>query len=1215
MPDWTSEQLSAITTGGRTLLVSAAAGSGKTATLTERIIRKLINDRADISKMLIVTFTRNSATDLRNKIAKALKERLAQNPDNAHLTSQLIKLGSAHISTIDAFYLTAIRKSFATLKLPSHFRVADPAETDLIARNVMNDTVLDFFGKREDFSALCECFEASRETEDVISKILLSLYRSCMSVPKGIDYVRQCADEATEGKDSDFLSTKYGGVIRDYLTSSFTDMVTHIERALEIARADETAPENFETGLETDRMLCLSALGILKDKDAENAYTSLSSLIKDFKAPTLKKAKNVALSERAAFCQELHKELTAFLKDVRENYLCYSDKDFAYFLQKTADNLALIYEVLKQFEDKFTEEKQNRGALDFTDIKRYALKLFVNEDGTPTKTAREYSTLFTEIYIDEYQDVDPVQDAIFTAISTPTNRFMVGDIKQSIYGFRGAEPSLFSRYRKEFAPITAADADASKLFMSKNFRCSRPVISFSNLVCKPLFSACGDVIGYTEEDDLQYGLKLPEDAWESVRVAYFAKEEKHKDAPEPVYDLTPAEAEAEYVADQIEHILKHGRLVQPRVAKDGNGGVQESEDEARRILPCEIAILCRKNSYLPRFASALTRRGIKTNVSEAREYFQNPDVLMVLCILNAVDNPQRDVFLAGAMRSPIFNFSLEDVLCISKLGTRADSLYDKVCISAELDTELGKRCRAFNAQLTSLREASICLPVDKFLNLLFSTDSFVASGLFSEKSSSGEGGNLLRLYEYARSFEAGSFKGLYNFIEFINMLIDNNSDIDSSSSDGDRDSVTLTTIHGSKGLEYPVCFVSGTGTSMTKNAEPPLAFAYGIGIAMDLADNTGFAHYASPLKKILGLYDRLRSLEEEMRVLYVALTRAREQLYVTGSYSRKKLNGVRRDAAFNARIMSRYSIMSSSSMLDWMLAALEDTPEYAKVIPFTPDISRRASEDAEEWEGGERAEDAMDENVADDAELTRMLSERYSFKYPHAELRRVPAKLSVSELSPTLLDEHEVREGDTALAEKRATVPDVFLPTAATSSAAERGTATHQFLQFCDFAYARKHGVDEALRLLIDKRFIPAEYEALIFKDEIQRLIDGDTCDMILSAERVIREQRFNMLLPASRFTRDPAFQERIKDEKIAVQGVIDLLLIGKDGGITLIDYKTDRLTREQLASYELARRAISAAHSQQLSYYAEAVRLLFGRKPDRVAIYSTHSARLYDIL
>ena len=1188
---WTDAQSAAIETKNKTLLLSAAAGSGKTSTLTERIIRSITDKSspADISNMLIVTFTRASALDLKTKIFNAINKALAERPGDAHLTRQLVRLGSANISTIDSFYLNAVRQHFSELSLSSSFRIADSSETDLIAKNVMTDVIAHYYDTEPDFPALCECFEGIRDMEDVMEGVLLSLYDECMHVPQGVYYVRLCSEEMTSEADKDFFDSTYGKVLKNYLIFALGDILSGYEYALAGVYENEKAAKAYGDALESDRAFCLEVLTSLKS--GKTTFDSIAETVNGHIFAKLGSLRSEHVTSRTLFCKEIRSTLKDLATQLREEYFCYTSEDLGIFLTKTAKNLALLHKVLSSFEQRFFEEKQRRNILELTDVKRYAYKLFVDENGDPTETAKKYSERFSDIYIDEYQDVDPVQDLIFKSISTPTNRFMVGDIKQSIYSFRGAEPSLFASYRSSFpshSTKAAENSNCETIFMSENFRCSKPVIDFTNRICSTLFSACKESIGYTSEDDLVFSKGTPAGVCPvPAKVICLAKEPKSEDAPD--CELTPAEAEAEYIAQRISELLEHGK-----------------KENGEPLSPCDIAVLFRNKRAGSNIADALRRHGIASTLADSSEYFQNPEVLMALSILNAVDNPQRDIHLAAALRSPIFNFSLEDIMLINKHGCDADSLYDKLCIVASTESELGRRCAAFDKELCELRRVSTSLPVDKFLKHLFASDAFAASGLFADKDSAGKGGNLLRLYEYARTFEAGSFKGLYNFIEFINTVIENGAQLENSGSDSSPDHVTLTTIHKSKGLEFPVCFVCNAGANMHLANKASLSFQYGIGIAMDLSDNTGFAKFASPLKKILDLAYKLRSTEEEMRVLYVALTRAREQLYVTGSFSRRTLPSILSASEFLSQFKASFGIMSSPTYMDWVLAALHGGEDEAtfEISFLTPAmVSARI---------GESFEAEQKPNVEENEELTRILKENFSFVYPYTALRSIPAKLSVSRLSPDVLDEN-----DTSLdLEKVASgtrVPDFFL-LSSTPSSASRGTATHQFLQFCDFKLGSENGFESELARLLQKGFLPKDIDKLIYKSEIERLFKSEFCREILSSHKVIRERRFNMLFPASLFSEDETLRSFICDERIAVQGVIDLILIDKDGNISLFDYKTDRLTREELMSDDLARKKMNEIHALQLSYYARAVEYLFGKAPVRVAVYSTCAAKLFDI-
>ncbi len=1198
---WTDAQQTAIKTRGKTLLLSAAAGSGKTSTLTERIIRSITDEvsPADISKMLIVTFTRASAADLKTKIFNAVSDELARQPRNKHLASQLIKLGSAKISTIDSFYLSAVRQNFSHLGLSSSFRIADESETVLIANNVMSEVINRFYDTEEDFSALCECFENVRATEGVIENVLLDLYTDCERTPEGVEYLKICAESTNKFGKFDFFDSDYGRLLKNHVQLCLADYLRLYEQILAQMPLDEKLYDRYFDAFNYDRIWCVEALNILENKTENCTYSSLCAHFGEYTPPALKSIGKAA-SNFSVFCKNIRDTFKNDVTALTTKYFCYSEHDFEKFFELTSKNLLILYRVMSEFDQGYKQEKNRRNILELTDIKRLALRLFVNSDGTPTDLAKMTANEYSDIYIDEYQDVDPVQDLIFRSISTPTNRFMVGDIKQSIYSFRGAMPRLFADYRAEFPQHGTEAADLSSnetIYMSENFRCAKPVIDFTNLVCAPIFRACGDSLGYTDGDDLVYA-KKPSDnspADVPVNVALFAKNSKKAIAEDiDVSTLpTPAEAEAEYIAKEIYRLLTH-----------------EYKQDGTPIRPSDIAVLFRNKKTAKRISAALSEYGILTNDSDAVQYFSNPDVLLMLCILNTIDNPLRDIHLAGALRSPIFSFTLDDLLLINTCADKSFSLYDKVCILAESgDGELSMKCKSFISVLDEWRSIAVSLPIDKLLSRIFASDAFVASGLYTEKNALGVGGNLKRLYEYARTFEAGSFKGLYNFIEFINSLIENGKTIDAKSENSADGCVTLTTIHKSKGLEFPICFVCNCAAAFnTGSQNPDITFKYGHGVAMTLADNTGFAYYSSPLKRVLDLEDDSLSVQEEMRVLYVALTRAKERLYITASYPQAVMPTVLSTANFRAQLDSDYITLNASCYMDWILpAALNSIGTCVKVQPFTTDcltpLKNIVSSDDTTF---------VDEHEID-SELYETLKEKYAFKYPFEHMARIPAKLSVSRLSPDVLDNTD-DSLDIFESEMDISVPEFFSGKALSATASERGTATHLFLQFCDFKMLKQLGVEETLSFLTEKRFLPPKIAQNVYKDELAKFASSSLVEEILSADKIIREQRFNILLDAADFTLDTELKSKLANEQIAVQGVIDLIVIDTDGNIRLYDYKTDRLNYEQLKDSALACKKLNEAHAQQLSYYAKAVEKLFGRAPVRVAVYSTHAARLYDI-
>ncbi len=1202
---WTPAQSAAMNIRNKTLLVSAAAGSGKTATLTERIIRSLTDPShpSDISKMLIVTFTRAAAEDLKNRIFSALGRALARDPSNRHLNTQLVKLGSARICTIDSFYLDLVHSHFSDLGIPASLRIGDGVELEVLKRAIMEESVDFFYDTDEQFPAFAECFTATRSA-DRLTDILLALYTSVSSVPEGIEFLRINAEQTKCHADrhDDFFSTAYGAVLRSRAIDRVQYCYSIFESACRYLSLSEEHAKCLLPSFEHDRIFCLSLLDALRDEGA--GYHRTKTLLESFKPLTLKRMSADFATEESEEYKKLRTGLHKQIRDLAQKSFSKDEDSIIRAMADTARYIDLLRRVLTHFETAYTEEKLRRGVMEFNDVRRLTLRLLVDQNGDPTPIAKQYAREFTDIYIDEYQDVDRVQDMIFRAISSPTNRFMVGDIKQSIYGFRGAEPQVFADYRSGLPNHEEADgSDGATVFMSENFRCDQSIIRFTNLICSRMFSACAESIGYCEDDDLVFSKHNPPEDYQATPAEVVvlstavsdtelvSEENEDKEPPEKF------EIEAAYIAAEIHRLI-----------------TEEHKADGTPIFPGDIAVLFRSRRISSYLVEALKEYGIPSSESDGDRYFENPDVLMVLCLLNTIDNPHRDIFLAGTLRSPIFGFSMEDLILIRQGCDDSYSLYDALLSRAEGEDPLADRCREFAEILNRYRQGAMALPVDRFLRTLFESDRFIASGLVSDRTESGDGGNLLQLYEYARTFEAGSFKGLYNFIEFINTVIEEDKKMKVPPKGTSPDRVNLMTIHQSKGLEFPVCFICGAGGRFNREDQKnSLLYEYPIGVAMKLSDSTGFARINTPLREALAANNAIRQSEEEMRVLYVALTRARERLYVTAT-SKESPEKLMAKAASRAKFSGRYTLLSCSSYLDWILIPLADPSsekDFWRLSFYSAEELPRYSISSSE----ENLIQAQQETPhLSDRALYEDLKEKFSFRYPFADFRRIPAKMTVSRLSPNVLDENDTSV-ELVQEQKKNAVPDFFITgKPSRASAAERGTATHLFLQFCDFPNAKRKGVKEELERLVEKQFLPRNLADLVYVEELEKFLGGELMAKIEEAKEIIREQRFNLFLSPEHLTCDPDLRRLLRDEQMAVQGVVDLVLVDSDGHLGLYDYKTDRLSTEELKDPSLAAKRINERHGLQLSYYAKAVSVLFDRPCDRVCVYSTHAGRLFDI-
>lgn len=1206
--NWTEAQLAAINTKNKTLLVSAAAGSGKTATLTERIIRGLTDQDspADISKMLIVTFTRAAADELKSRIFDALSKALAKDPGNHHLTSQLIQLGNAKICTIDAFYLDLIRENFASLGLSASFRIADSSELEILASSVMEEVIDFFYETDEEFPFLAECFTGTRSA-DALGEVLLDLDSRVASIPEGVSFLRDQATKIQKQADQDFFSTDSGQLLRSHCQDITRYCLSVFHSACEGILSSPEATEAMLPSFSYDRDFCEMLISTLELES--NGYAETQRVLDTFAPVRLKRLRAEFATEETEKFKALRSKLHEQLRDMKKKFFSKSSEHIRQAMLDTARITNGLYRVLTEYERRMTEEKQRRSILDFNDIRRYTLRLLVEPNGEPTQIARQYAEQFSEIYIDEYQDVDRVQDLIFRSIARRDNRFMVGDIKQSIYSFRGAEPQVFAEYRSALPSIGDSkenESDGFTIFMSENFRCDKGVIDFTNLICSRIFSVCEDSIGYQKQDDLVFSKSVPYDGYQApkVRVSVIVSENEEAAVSADTKEYSNEEAEAEEALSSKELEAKYIALEIRRLI------AEEKKADGTPILPGDIAVLFRSRSMSAYLVKALHAQGIQTSECDGDRYFENPDVLMVLCLLNTIDNPHRDIFLTGALRSPLFRFSMDDLILIRTAADASASLYDALLAYAERDNELGERCRSFDELLGVWRQRSRSLAVDRFLQMLFDSELFVASGFVNSQNELGEGGNLLRLYEYARTFEAGSFKGLYNFIEFINTLIEEGKKMKVPPKGTSSDRVNLMTMHQSKGLEFPVCFVCGTGNRFNKcDQYADLLFEYPVGIAMKIADTTGFAKINTPMREALAIHTEMRRSEEEMRVLYVALTRARERLYVTASCSATQ-EALMNRAALRAQFCQRYVLLRCNSYLDWILLPFADPmvdTEAYELCFFTEKALSGSQNVPKETQ-------AVEDTACADKILLTELTKKYAFQYPYTHMRRIPAKLSVSRLSPNALDAED-RSLELFPTVKRTEIPAFFLDgSSSKASASERGTATHLFLQFFNLDYAREYGIKAEIARLTEKKFIPRNLSELIYVEEMERFLKSDLAKRMENAKQIIREQRFNILMPPEFFTEDSLFREQLKDEQMAVQGVVDLILVGADGALELYDYKTDRLTSSERQNSVLLEKKMNRLHGLQLSYYAHAVSLLFDRPCDRVAVYSTCAGCLVPI-
>lgn len=1238
---WTPSQLSAIETHGKTLLVSASAGSGKTAALTERIIRSLVRSadsscdyeyKTDISRMLIVTFTKAAASELKERISAALSKALTAHPDSEYLRRQIIQLPSAHISTIDAFYMNTVRSHFSSLGIPSAFRIGDTAELTVIYHDIMDEVIEHFFNMTDkeglDFAKFADNFTNAR-TDSSLKEKLLEIYSQLTQYPEGIKLLKTFAEEYRNA-DGDFFDCRCGKAVKRYIEGLLTDYIDICDCAVNELSWDAALAKTYAPAFASDAQFCREWLQALQN----GGYAAACEVARDFKFKSLVGSKKVEDKKLKEKYSAIRNSMKSRINSAREMLKAFPE-EIPYYLSATADICDILNEVLSEYEQKVLNEKMSRGIFDFSDITRFTFDLLIDKDGEPTDVARSISEQYDEIFIDEYQDTNAIQDAIFRAIAR-NNRFMVGDIKQSIYSFRGARPDIFAEYRKRFPVLSECDGDSASIFMSENFRCDENIIKFVNTVSSYTFGLCRESIGFTDEDDLIFSKLRPYDNYTSPRVKLVLTDptgdtfDQDTSADDSVYDEESAESaddrdalnkEYDYIAKEI------ARLTKDHKKADG-----------QPIRPCDIAILVRTQSQITSVTEVLKARSISAVSPTSDDLFRTPEVLLMTALLKVIDNPTDDVALAGLLRSPVFDFSIDELIGIRRNGGEALSLYEDLVKMSELEdleSTTILKCRIFIEWLEKYRLIAESMPIDRLLRVIYRDPRCAFAG---------GSDSLTKFYDYARKYESGSFRGLYNFLRYIDSIKDQVA-LSSGEFVPDENSVTVMTIHKSKGLEFPVCFIAGTSHRFNlRDLNSDFVFDRSTGIAMNIADDTGFALYKTPLRFGINVNKRAALMEEEMRVLYVAMTRARERLYVTANVPHLKKTLDRYDNTNDIRDLD--GEFNVSSYLPWILRAVSrhlaahgtDLSSLANgTSPYASDPNAmleivipqdRSDNVTHMLDTSEKfSSDLLTEADKDDTEaLYEIFKKRFSFEYPHSHIVDIPAKMSVSKLSPEILDGLDEFESPIGFGERKEIVLETNLfdsidprSVKKESTPAEKGTATHLVFQFCDFEYLKSHGAPAELGRLLEKRYIPSSTLDIIRKNEIEIFAQSELFERICNARCVYREQRFNLNFNASDFTSNEDIRNILdkSHETLLVQGVIDIFFEDADGRLVLCDYKTDRITKKMLqssTSYKEIRELMTQRHGEQLSYYRKAVKELFGRYPDEVIIYLTQNGMSYPI-
>lgn len=1176
---WTKSQQTAIDAPVADNLVSAAAGSGKTAVMVERIVNRVISGSVNIDRLLIVTYTNAAASELKSRLMQKIMEKLDTSEDTVNLNRQLMLINNASICTIHSFCLDILRNNFHRAGLDPAFKVADTGEIELARRDILTRIFNDYY-KADDreFLNLVDCYTSKNDS--ALMDIVLKMYDFAMSTPEGVDFIVRRAEEFSE--DNSWVRE-----LSDFAKEQAETAVTLYNEALEICSFDEnlTKPRQI---LSNERDMFSS---LLRAPDWNSAFKALNAFYFD----RLIFSKKADESDRARI-KYLRTEAKNIYKKLSDTVITGAFEDIKEDIARTAPSVKKLGETVAAFHRAFSEYKLSKNMVDFADLEHMALSLLKSPDGSPSELAVALSERYEEIYVDEYQDCNSVQEEIFTMVSRKgkgePNMFMVGDMKQSIYRFRGSEPALFKAKSDSYPDYGDGDGRFNKIVLNKNFRSREAVLNGVNSIFSQLMNVKNGELEYTSEEFLYYNEGSYEDVnpdMSSVDVVII--DENSSDSPAEdagaeegfSEELKGIEAEAVYAANRINEMIKSGYTVFDKEKKC-----------CRAAKFSDFVILLRSvRGYAEVFSDILTTAQIPVYCDVGSGYYDTPEISFLICCIKIVDNPFDDIALLSVMRHPVYNFTDDDFVAV-RTADRRGSFYDAVRkYIAENDDELSGKLKAFTDELRYFYERSRYLPSDKLIWEIVEKTDYMSYLSFLPNSSLKKA-NVRALFSRANDFEQTGYKGIFNFIRYIDSLRKSEADADTAKTLGeDENVVRIMSIHKSKGLEFPIVFLARSSKKFNmREASQKVLLHKDMGIGVSFTDCKTRLSYPLPQKNAIREKLRSEAMSEEMRVLYVALTRAREKLIITGvlKNAEKTLEETAVRAASSGNKIAPWISSSSETYLDWILLCIirnTSTP-FSKRFDFNCTI-----DDGSRFSVSVIPKDGLVFNVDDGAEkrnfselapldgADEFVKSRLEYRYPYENLSSVAANMSVTELKRLENEEDDVFN---FFEQYKAKTP-TFLNSSDKPSAADIGTLTHFVMEKLKLdAVACPDDVKAQINELVEGGFMTENQAQYISCENIFRLVVSPLGRrMAENASALRREFSFKYLLDAS--------QANIgvhSDEKIVVQGTIDAFF-EDESGVVIVDYKTDRVCGN---IGELKKR-----YTPQLKYYQLALEKCLGKK------------------
>ena len=1217
--NWTKEQKAVIESRNRNLLVSAAAGSGKTAVLVERIIRMITEGEnpLDIDQLLVMTFTKAAADEMRERVLLAVDEKLKEDPENGHLQMQAAMIPYARITTIDSFCLGIIREHYNQLDIDPAFRVGDEGELLLLRGSVMEQLLEDYYeAGDEEFSRFVETY-ATGKSDRGIEDHIMAVYNFSGSNPWPEKWLEACEKELEdyeEGSDDRLMETEWMRFLMWDVAMQTGEFCAQLKEALAVCD-EENGPAAYIPMLTSDLRM-LQAIGNAKDYGCLNELLGSASF--DRLASIRSKEIDADKKSFVTGCRDRVKKAVGKLRDL---YCFESIETVVRDLRGTAGAVRILLRLAGEFHDRYQEAKQEKNLMDFGDLEHYALEVLLEEtdegERTPSAAADELSRQFEEILVDEYQDSNDVQEALIHAISrerfgTP-NVFMVGDVKQSIYKFRLARPELFL---KKYESYPREDGLYQTIELHQNFRSRDSVLSGINEVFYQIMTKGLGGILYTEDAALHPGA-----VFEPTEETVGGKLELHmvntgggllkQLEADPADDYTSREMEAKLIAARMKELIN---------PETGLKVWDKKEKRYRTACYGDMVILLRSLSgFAEDFVNILMNEGIPAYAERRTGYFTAIEVETVLCFLSIIDNPMQDIPLAAVLKSPIVGATDEELARLMAVFKRtakkgqdrgiygAWMYYLENCPEDEREGALYGKLAAFSDELAEYRRIAGYLSIHELLYIIYENTGYY-DYIAAMPAGEARQANLDMLVEKASAYEKTSYSGLFHFIRYIENLKKYDTDFGEAALAGDENTVRILSIHKSKGLEFPVVFLAGMGKKFNKqDLYGKILIDPDLGIATDYLDLELRVKTPTLKKNVLRRRLELEALGEELRVLYVAMTRAKEKLIMTGTdrYLDKKLerfSDIKRTAG-----QIPFTILSTAdSFLDWLLMSLSGKLSESALLSDAGaetglmTVRSYSVADLVGVEIEHQAEKKLSKEELLNFDCARIYDEAYAagisaafaYRYPHTADIGLHTKLSVSELKKQgqLIDDEE----STFLP----TIPAFLLEESGKKDqggGAFRGTAYHRALELLNFPGMKTiSDVEMALDTFRREKYMDEESLSLLDAGILWNFLSSPLGRRMSAAQAkglLYKEQQFVIGIPAREM------EVCSSDELVLIQGIIDAYMEEEDG-LVLIDYKTDHVVRGRES-------LLTERYGIQLEYYKRALEQMTGKKVTEKIIYS----------